>query len=166
MQLKFKTTLSNNYGENIFPNLLQLCSVFFMYGSSFIFLGAFVCFKGRIILSISKPNGAICTQNVTRFVIIVCKVCILLSWIIITLTSYIIHEATSNSKEIKLKGFIFSKNNSRVWWQRRANGLWRKGMTVLFRMKNHSHDDSISSSFANLKEKLEEFENKEDQVWK
>ena len=27
-------------------------------------------------------------------------------------------------------------------------------------MKNHSHDDSILSSFANLKEKLEEFENK------
>ncbi|MDC0173743.1 hypothetical protein OAI55_01725 [Nitrosopumilus sp.] len=39
-----------------------------------------------------------------------------------------------------------------------------KGMTVLFRMKNHSHDDSISSSFANLKEKLEEFENKGEQV--
>jgi len=37
-------------------------------------------------------------------------------------------------------------------------------MTVLFRMKNHSHDDSISSSIANLKEKLEEFENKEEQV--
>jgi len=37
-------------------------------------------------------------------------------------------------------------------------------MTVLFRMKNHSHDYSISSSFANLKEKLEEFENKEEQV--
>ena len=37
-------------------------------------------------------------------------------------------------------------------------------MTVLFRMKNHSHDDSISSSFANIKEKLEQFENKEDQV--
>ena len=37
-------------------------------------------------------------------------------------------------------------------------------MTVLFRMKNHSHDDSISSSFANLKVKLEEFENKEEQV--
>jgi len=37
-------------------------------------------------------------------------------------------------------------------------------MTVLFRMKNHSHDDSISSSFANLKEKLEEFENKEDSI--
>jgi len=33
-------------------------------------------------------------------------------------------------------------------------------MTVLFRMKNHSHRDSIKSSFANLKEKLEEFENK------
>ena len=37
-------------------------------------------------------------------------------------------------------------------------------MTVLFRMKNHSNKDSISSSFANLKEKLEEFENKEEQV--
>jgi len=37
-------------------------------------------------------------------------------------------------------------------------------MTVLFRMKNYSNKDSISSSFANLKEKLEEFENKEDQV--
>lgn len=29
-------------------------------------------------------------------------------------------------------------------------------MTVLFRMKNHSHDTSIASSFANLKEKLDE----------
>jgi len=37
-------------------------------------------------------------------------------------------------------------------------------MTVLFRMKNHSHDDSISFSFANLKAKLEEYENKEEQV--
>ena len=37
-------------------------------------------------------------------------------------------------------------------------------MTVLFQMKNHSHDDSISSSFATLKEKLEEYENKEEQV--
>jgi len=37
-------------------------------------------------------------------------------------------------------------------------------MTVLFRMKNHSHDDSILSSFRNLKEKLEEFENKGEQV--
>ena len=35
-------------------------------------------------------------------------------------------------------------------------------MTVLFRMKNLSHDDSITSSFANLKEKLEEYENKEE----
>ena len=34
-------------------------------------------------------------------------------------------------------------------------------MTVLFRMKNHSHDTSIASSFANLKEKLEQYENKE-----
>jgi len=32
-------------------------------------------------------------------------------------------------------------------------------MTVLFRMKNHSHDTSIASSFANLKEKLEEYQN-------
>ena len=31
-------------------------------------------------------------------------------------------------------------------------------MTVLFRMKNHSHDTSIASSFANLKEKLEEYQ--------
>ena len=37
-------------------------------------------------------------------------------------------------------------------------------MTVLFRMKNHSHEDSMSSSFANLKEKLDEYENKEDQT--
>ena len=37
-------------------------------------------------------------------------------------------------------------------------------MTVLFRMKNHSHDDSISSSFANLKEELDEFETKGAQV--
>ena len=37
-------------------------------------------------------------------------------------------------------------------------------MTILFRMKNHSNNDSISSSFANLKEKLEEYENKEEQV--
>jgi hypothetical protein len=29
-------------------------------------------------------------------------------------------------------------------------------MTVLFRLKNSSHDDSIAMSFANLKEKLEE----------
>ena len=32
-------------------------------------------------------------------------------------------------------------------------------MTVLFRMKNQSHHDSVISSFANLKEKLEEHEN-------
>jgi hypothetical protein len=31
-------------------------------------------------------------------------------------------------------------------------------------MKNYSHDDSITSSFANIKEKLEEYENKEEQV--
>jgi len=31
-------------------------------------------------------------------------------------------------------------------------------MTVLFRMKNYSHDTSIASSFANLKEKLEEYQ--------
>ena len=37
-------------------------------------------------------------------------------------------------------------------------------MNILFQMKNLSYHDSMSSSFANLKEKLEEFENKEDQV--
>ena len=37
-------------------------------------------------------------------------------------------------------------------------------MTVLFRMKNHSHDASIASSFANLKEKLDEYENKEERI--
>jgi len=37
-------------------------------------------------------------------------------------------------------------------------------MTVLFRMKNHSHDVSIASTFANLKEKLEEYGNKEEQI--
>jgi len=31
-------------------------------------------------------------------------------------------------------------------------------------MKNHSHDESMSSSFANLKEKLEEYEDKGEQV--
>jgi hypothetical protein len=31
-------------------------------------------------------------------------------------------------------------------------------------MKNHSHDPGIASSFANLKEKLEEFENKEELI--
>ena len=31
-------------------------------------------------------------------------------------------------------------------------------MTVLFRLKNTSHDDSIAISFANLKEKLEEYQ--------
>jgi len=31
-------------------------------------------------------------------------------------------------------------------------------LTVLFRMKNLSHDDSITSSFANLKEKMEEYQ--------
>ena len=44
-------------------------------------------------------------------------------------------------------------------------------MTVLFRMKNLSHDDSITSSFANLKEKMEEYqsENEGDEtevIWK
>ena len=29
-------------------------------------------------------------------------------------------------------------------------------MTVLFRLKNNSHEDSITMSFANLKEKLDE----------
>ena len=37
-------------------------------------------------------------------------------------------------------------------------------MTVLFRMKNYSHDTSIATSFANLKEKLDEFETKGEQV--
>ena len=37
-------------------------------------------------------------------------------------------------------------------------------MTILFRMKNHSNNDSISSSFANLKEKLDEFETKGEQA--
>jgi hypothetical protein len=31
-------------------------------------------------------------------------------------------------------------------------------MTVLFRLKNISNEDSISMSFANLKEKLEEYQ--------
>ena len=31
-------------------------------------------------------------------------------------------------------------------------------MTMLFRMKNLSHDDSVKSSFMNLKEKLVEYE--------
>jgi hypothetical protein len=31
-------------------------------------------------------------------------------------------------------------------------------------MKNLSHDESITSSFANLKEKLEEYENKEESI--
>ena len=34
-------------------------------------------------------------------------------------------------------------------------------MTVLFRLKNSSHDDSIAMSFANLKEKLEEHQKEE-----
>jgi len=33
-------------------------------------------------------------------------------------------------------------------------------MTILFRLKNNSHEDSIAMSFANLKEKLEEHQNK------
>ena len=37
-------------------------------------------------------------------------------------------------------------------------------MTVLFRMKNQSNHDSILSSFVNLKEKLEQYENKEESV--
>ena len=32
-------------------------------------------------------------------------------------------------------------------------------MTVLFRLKNTTHEDSIATSFANLKEKLEEYQN-------
>ena len=37
-------------------------------------------------------------------------------------------------------------------------------MTVLFRMKNHSHQDSITASMANLKEKLEEYEIEEKDI--
>jgi hypothetical protein len=33
-------------------------------------------------------------------------------------------------------------------------------MTILFGMKNKSYEDSIASSFANLKEKLDEHQNK------
>jgi len=35
-------------------------------------------------------------------------------------------------------------------------------MTILFRQKNYSCEDSISISFANLKEKLKEYENLEE----
>jgi hypothetical protein len=35
-------------------------------------------------------------------------------------------------------------------------------MTVLFRLKNNTQEDSIASSFANLKEKLEEFQKEEE----
>jgi len=35
-------------------------------------------------------------------------------------------------------------------------------MTVLFRMKNLSNNDSMSSTFSNLKEKLKEYENSEE----
>jgi len=31
-------------------------------------------------------------------------------------------------------------------------------MTVLFRLKNKSYEDSIASSFANIKEKLEQYQ--------
>ena len=34
-------------------------------------------------------------------------------------------------------------------------------MTILFRLKNSTHEDSIASSFANLKEKLDEHEMEE-----
>ena len=34
-------------------------------------------------------------------------------------------------------------------------------MTILFRLKNSTHKDSIALSFANLQEKLEEFEMEE-----
>jgi|APSaa5957512535_1039671.scaffolds.fasta_scaffold265374_2 hypothetical protein len=33
-------------------------------------------------------------------------------------------------------------------------------MTVLFRLKNYSHQDSIAESMVNLKDKLAEYENK------
>jgi len=32
-------------------------------------------------------------------------------------------------------------------------------MTVIFRMKNLSHDESMQLSFTNLKDKLEDYEN-------
>ena len=35
-------------------------------------------------------------------------------------------------------------------------------MTILFRQKNFSYDESIAMSFANLKEKLEEQQEEED----
>ena len=35
-------------------------------------------------------------------------------------------------------------------------------MTVLFQTKNLSSNDSVSSTFSNLKEKLEEYENLEE----
>jgi len=34
-------------------------------------------------------------------------------------------------------------------------------MTILFRHKNSSHEESIAISFANLKEKLEEYQKEE-----
>jgi|TARA_B110000263_G_scaffold131650_1_gene114478 hypothetical protein len=37
-------------------------------------------------------------------------------------------------------------------------------MNILFQMKNLSNNDSMSSSFANLKEELDEFETKGEQV--
>ena len=38
-------------------------------------------------------------------------------------------------------------------------------MTMLFRMKNLSHDDSMKSSFTNLKEKLVEYEKNIEVLW-
>jgi|APSaa5957512535_1039671.scaffolds.fasta_scaffold07616_4 hypothetical protein len=35
-------------------------------------------------------------------------------------------------------------------------------MTILFRLKNTSYEDSIAFSFANLKEKLDELKEKEE----
>ena len=35
-------------------------------------------------------------------------------------------------------------------------------MTILFRLKNTSYEDSIAISFANLKEKLDELKEKEE----
>jgi len=34
-------------------------------------------------------------------------------------------------------------------------------MTMLFRMKNYSYDDSMASTFSNLKKKLDEYDDEE-----
>lgn len=37
-------------------------------------------------------------------------------------------------------------------------------MTVLFGLKNSSHQDNVERSFTNLKEKLQEYENKKEKA--